>query len=110
MDSTSEALNPPSCPKCGSPLVQENAPFYVRGQYLGDFESVVCKTNSDYTALTELGFIDASIMAEERHLIGPAEEVDDEDKELREQNKDDLETIKKSLELILDLRISSRSH
>lgn len=83
MDTVSKATHTPSCPKCGSILILENTPFYVRGEYLGNFESVICK-NSHFSALTESGFKDASIIAEQRGLIGPAEEVyDDEDEGVR---------------------------
>jgi hypothetical protein len=83
MDIISEAAHTLTCPKCGSTLVLGIAPFYVRGEYLGNFESVICK-NSHFSALTESGLRDASTIAERRGLIGPVEEVyDDEDEGVR---------------------------
>jgi hypothetical protein len=75
MDTTSEGFEAVSCPECGSPLVQGNAPFYLHGEYVGTFESLICK-NSHFSALTESGYKDATRIAEQLGLIGPASEED----------------------------------
>jgi len=87
MKTTSEGHKQISCPKCGSPLVQGKAPFYIRGQYLGDFDSIICTTNSDFSALTESGYIEATKMAQKLGLIGPAskeDEIEDSTKFVRD--------------------------
>lgn len=61
------------CPICTSPLVQGKAPFYIRGEYVGDFESIICK-NSHFSALTESGYIEATRIAEQHGLIGRVED------------------------------------
>ena len=75
MEITSEGLEMASCQECGSRLVLKNAPFYLHGEYIGDFESLVCeKSSSHFSALTESGYIKATRIAEQRGLIGPTSE------------------------------------
>ena len=75
MGANSEGFGGLNCPKCGSILVEGNAPFYLHGQYVGIFKSLICKENSHFYALTESGYRDATRVAQQLGLIGPAEEV-----------------------------------
>lgn len=71
MMASSEEL---SCPRCQSPLVQKKAPFYLHGEHVGNFESLVCDM-CRFSALTSKGYQDATVEAERFGLIGPAEDI-----------------------------------
>ncbi len=77
MNTPSEGFEAVSCPKCESPLVQGNAPFYLHGEYIGSFQSLICEI-CHYSALTESGYRNATRIAEQLALIGPASELPNE--------------------------------
>lgn len=61
------------CPRCSTPLVRRKAPFVLRGEYVGRFESVTCSI-CYYSALTSSGYEEATLEARKLGLIGPPEE------------------------------------
>jgi hypothetical protein len=62
------------CPRCGSPLVDKNASFYLHGQYVGKFGSKFCDICS-FSMLTSNGYEDALKASRQMALVGPAEEI-----------------------------------
>ncbi len=62
------------CPKCASPLKRGNAPFYLHGEYVGVFESIICEI-CNYSALTEKGYEMAMLEAKKLGLIGLVEDT-----------------------------------
>lgn len=74
MISHSESTDELGCPKCDSPLVQREAPFYLHGEFVGVFESLVCEM-CHFSALTSQGYQKAIVEAEKFGLVGPAEEI-----------------------------------
>lgn len=61
------------CPRCGTRLNKERAPFKVHGEYLGKFESLVCPI-CNYSVLTGEGYDQAIAEATKFGLVGPAQE------------------------------------
>lgn len=62
------------CPRCQSPMVEREAPFYLHGEYVGSFESLVCDM-CHYSLLTSYGYDEAMIEASKFGLVGPQEEI-----------------------------------
>ena len=56
------------CPRCETALSKDQAPFYLHGEYVGNFESYVCSM-CHYSALTEDGYESARIQAKRLYLI-----------------------------------------
>ncbi len=82
----SEILNKDSegaleCPRCQSPMVERRAPFYLHGEYVGAFESVVCDM-CHYSLLTSSGYDKAMTEASKFGLVGPQEEIINETVEM----------------------------
>jgi len=57
------------CPRCGTVLTEGNAPFFLQGEYVGVFESIVCSI-CHYSALTENGYGDAVVKAKKLGIMG----------------------------------------
>lgn len=62
------------CPRCNSPLMKKLSPFYLRGEHIGRFESLVCDI-CNYSALTAIGYDKAMLEARKFGLVGPHEEI-----------------------------------
>lgn len=62
------------CPRCQSPLTRRTAPFFIRNQYVGKFDSIVCGI-CPYSALTSTGYKAAMLEAEKLGLVGAREEL-----------------------------------
>ena len=56
------------CGRCGTALIKGSAPFYIRKEYVGVFESYVCPI-CNYSALTEGGY-EAAIKQAKRMDLG----------------------------------------
>lgn len=61
------------CPRCGTRLNKDKAPFKMHGEYLGKFESLVCPI-CNYSVLTGEGYDQAIAEAAKFGLVGPAQE------------------------------------
>ena len=62
------------CPRCGTTLVRGKAPFYLKGEYVGTFEAMVCDI-CHYSLFTPLGYDLAMSEASKYGLIGQPEEI-----------------------------------
>ena len=62
------------CPRCETALSKDQAPFYLHGEYVGNFESYVCSM-CHYSALTEDGYESARIQARLLSLIEKGPDV-----------------------------------
>jgi hypothetical protein len=60
------------CPRCGTAMVIDKAPFYIRGEYVGTFEAVICKM-CNYSLFTSTGHDNAILEARRYGLVGPPE-------------------------------------
>lgn len=63
------------CPRCETVLQRGNAPFYIEGEYVGTFESLICLV-CNFSALTQNGYEKAVLKAREFGLVGEAEVSD----------------------------------
>jgi len=63
------------CPKCKTPLRLGKAPFYLHGEHVGNFESLICPI-CNYSTLTSSGYQEATVKAKQQSLIGPEEKFD----------------------------------
>lgn len=57
------------CGRCGTALVIRNAPFYIREEHVGSFQSHVCPI-CNYSALTEDGYKESMKQARRMALVG----------------------------------------
>jgi len=55
-------------------MVKRRAPFYLHGEYVGSFESLVCDM-CHYSLLTSSGYDEAMTEASKFGLVGPQEEI-----------------------------------
>ena len=62
------------CGRCGTALTVDGAPFYIRKEYVGVFESYVCPI-CNYSALTEDGYEAGIRQAKRMGLFGQAPET-----------------------------------
>lgn len=72
------------CPRCGTTLVMGKAPFYLKGEYVGTFEAMVCDI-CHYSLFTSSGYDHAMAEASKYALIGPPEEIIRESMEQSQQ-------------------------
>jgi hypothetical protein len=72
------------CPRCRTELVTGKAPFYLRGEYVGTFEAIICDM-CHYSLLTSSGYDHAMLEARNYGLVGPPEEIIRETLETSEQ-------------------------
>ncbi|MGC1928250.1 MAG: hypothetical protein WA667_04700 [Candidatus Nitrosopolaris sp.] len=72
------------CPRCGTSLVNDKAPFYLNGEYIGKFEAIVCDM-CHYSLFTPSGYDQAMLEARRYGLVGPPEEIIEETLESSEQ-------------------------
>jgi hypothetical protein len=72
------------CPRCGTTFVKGKAPFYLRGEYVGTFEALVCDI-CHYSLFTPSGYDHAMIEARKYGLVGPPEDIVGETLEASEQ-------------------------
>ncbi|MDP9342740.1 MAG: hypothetical protein M3Q23_11755 [Actinomycetota bacterium] len=69
-----DSIGEVKCPRCMSHMVEKRAPFYLHGEYVGLFESLVCDI-CYYSLLTAAGYDKAMTEAREFGLVGPEEEI-----------------------------------
>lgn len=72
------------CPRCGTVLVNGKSPLYLRKEYVGVFDSLLCRM-CHYYLLTASGYDNALIEARKYGLVGPEEEVIAERIDIREK-------------------------
>lgn len=63
------------CPRCETPLQTGKAPFYLHGEHVGNFDSLVCPI-CNYSMLTSFGYNEATKAANIQGLVGPKEKID----------------------------------
>ena len=63
------------CPRCETPLQEGRSPFNLHGEYVGNFNSLVCPI-CNYSMLTSSGYIEATKEANTQGLVGPEEKID----------------------------------
>ena len=66
------------CPSCKIELETKDSPFYVHGEYVGHFESLVCSICS-FHLFTAKGYDAAIKQASKFGLVGQKEEVEIDD-------------------------------
>ena len=63
------------CPRCETPLQKGIAPFNLHGEYIGNFDSLVCPI-CNYSMLTSSGYTEVTKEACIQGLVGPEEKID----------------------------------
>ncbi len=64
------------CPRCRTVLNEGNAPFFLQGEYVGVFESIVCPI-CHFSALTEKGYGNAVVKAKKLGIMSVDTEFPD---------------------------------
>lgn len=62
------------CSKCHIPLIESKTPFHFKGQYIGQFDALVCQI-CRYSLLTSSGYDKAMETTKSFGLVGPAQTI-----------------------------------